>query len=296
MQFEHIKTGEFVKQSIYSIHLLRQFVKENLFNFQKVYKKEQNMVSGGKICHLVCECAEVAALPLAREDEEHIFCGVSRIDINKESAALAGRDEGRYVSISFGALPSLDRDALEEITSVAAKELSALGARCFDRSGYPRVLVVGLGNRRITHDSLGALTCDALACGENLFVFEVGVAGKSGIDSVRVVRGIAECCEADIVIAVDSLAARSEVRVGRVLQLSESGIAPASGVRKGSAFVDRASVGAPVIAIGIPTALSEDGGDERGYLSVGEDLLEICEVGAFVVSEMIKNAFKPKEE
>ena len=122
------------------------------------------------------------------------------------------------------------------------------------------------------------------------------LAGKSGIDSVRVVRGIAECCEADIVIAVDSLAARSEVRVGRVLQLSESGIAPASGVRKGSACVDRTSVGVPVIAIGIPTALSEDGGDARGYLSVGEDLLEICEVGAFVVSEMIKNAFKPKEE
>ena len=240
--------------------------------------------------HLVCECAKIASLPFVRESEDGIFCGVSRIDIDKEGSLLVGRDEGRYVSIDFGALCGLCREGLDEITAVTARELTALIKRQGGAVGG--ILVAGLGNRRITHDSLGFRVCELLTPSEGLFVFAAEVSGKSGMESARLVKCAAEACGAGIVIAVDSLAARSEERVGRVIQLSEGGIKPASGVGAESARLDRQSLGVPVLSVGIPTALADY--EHEGYLSVGEDLLDVCSVGAKIISDAIFAVNKPK--
>ena len=240
--------------------------------------------------HLVCECAKIASLPFAREREEGVFCGVSRIDIDKEGSALVGRDEGRYVSIDFGALGGLCREGLEEITAVTARELSALLKRQGGAEGG--ILVAGLGNRRVTHDSLGARVCELLAPREGLFVFAAEVLGKSGIESAGLVRCAAKACGAGAVIAIDSLAARSEERVGRVLQISEGGIKPASGVGAECGLLDRKSLGLPILSVGIPTALADF--EREGYLSVGEDLLDICEIGAKIIADAVFAAIDSK--
>ena len=65
----------------------------------------------------------------------------------------------------------------------------------------------------------------------------------------------------DAVLAIDALAARSGERVGTTIQLSDTGIFPGSGIGECRRGLNRTTVGAPVIAIGIPTVI-----DSRVYV------------------------------
>ena len=54
------------------------------------------------------------------------------------------------------------------------------------------------------------------------------------------------------VIVVDALAARSIHRLGTTIQLTDTGIAPGSGVGNHRSSLTRESLGIPVVAIGVP--------------------------------------------
>ena len=78
----------------------------------------------------------------------------------------------------------------------------------------------------------------------------------------------------------DALASRSLKRLCRTVQLSDTGIAPGSGVGNHRAALDRASLGVPVLAVGVPTVvdgatLAADllGTAELPPLGEGRDLL-----------------------
>ena len=79
---------------------------------------------------------------------------------------------------------------------------------------------------------------------------------------------------------MDALASRSLKRLCRTVQLSDTGIAPGSGVGNHRAALDRASLGVPVLAVGVPTVvdgatLAADllGTAELPPLGEGRDLL-----------------------
>ena len=241
--------------------------------------------------HLACECGRIAKLPFSPVVEDYCFCSVSRIDIDTESSKLVGRPAGRYSGIFLGGFSGLEREAKEEVAEKTAEELNALCEKCACDTEKTKVLVVGLGNGGVTHDSLGARVCEKLCPTDNLCVFSVGVSGKSGIESVRLVKSIAQCSGAELVIAVDALAARSEERVGRVIQLSDSGIAPGSGAGNECEAVNRASVGVPVISVGVPTVLADEKMSKEGYLLVGEEILPLCECAAEVIANAIGKCF-----
>ena len=57
------------------------------------------------------------------------------------------------------------------------------------------------------------------------------------------------------VIAIDALAARSRQRLCATVQLSDTGLIPGSGVGNHRRAVDRAALGVPVIAVGVPTVI-----------------------------------------
>ena len=56
-------------------------------------------------------------------------------------------------------------------------------------------------------------------------------------------------------LCVDSLAARDSRRIGSAVQLTDTGIQPGAGVGNHRRALTRQSVGAPVIAIGMPTVI-----------------------------------------
>ncbi len=276
---------------------MNRFVKKKIVNFQKVYKARlkimvEKRISENFTADLLCECGKTANLPVKSERVEHIHCGVSRIDLSKGEAGLVGRSAGRYVSVSFGNIGEIGEEAEAEIAAILSKELLALCENAVGEKKAFKILVLGLGNGDITHDSLGDRVCRELLPNDKMAVVAAGVFGKSGIPTAELARGIGKVSDADLIVAVDSLAARSLERVGRVIQLSDSGIAQGSGVGRRDGGLNRESVGLPVVAVGFPTALIPTGEEyAEGYLSVPCDLSFLIEGGTKIIATAIGKLF-----
>ena len=66
------------------------------------------------------------------------------------------------------------------------------------------------------------------------------------------VRGVTDEIRPDLIIAIDSLASRMTSRIGASIQISDAGIAPGSGMGNMRKSLNSDSLGAKVIAIGVP--------------------------------------------
>ena len=192
---------------------------------------------------------------------------VTTVEVTNENGALAlGKPKGKYVTLnvqSFVTDTNVFDERLNEFSSVLKTVLP---------KNVASVLVVGVGNENITADSLGPKTNDyvlatrhilpdlqkSLAADDlfNVATVTTGVLGETGIETAEIVKGIVRQISPDCVIAVDALAASSAERLGTTIQFSDSGISPGSGVGNHRDEISSATVGVPVIAIGIPTVVS----------------------------------------
>jgi spore protease len=82
-----------------------------------------------------------------------------------------------------------------------------------------------------------------------------GVLGITGIETGEIVRGIIDRVKPNYVIAIDALASRRMDRVNTTIQIADTGISPGSGVGNKRMELSRATLGIPVIAIGVPTVV-----------------------------------------
>lgn len=245
------------------------------------------MFPKSELCHLACECAKISKLPFSPIVEHHCFCSVSKVDIDEVGSKLTGRATGSYSSIFSEELCGLDRSATTELSQKTADEIKRL-CQTQSTSYNSKILVVGLGNGEVTHDSLGARVCQRLFPDERLCILPVGVSGKSGIESRDLVKSAVTCLDVQLVIAVDALAAQTEERVGRVIQLSNAGISPGSGGRGGRGYIEQKFIGVPVIAIGVPSVLSDFDLSGRGYFGVKENVLSVAVQSAAIIADAIK--------
>ncbi len=134
-----------------------------------------------------------------------------------------------------------------------------------------RVLVVGLGNQEVTADSLGPKVAEEIVVTSHLFrlqqdadlegcrdvaVLIPRVMGQTGIETALLVKAVTQQLQPDLVIAIDALATRSLERINRVIQITNTGIRPGSGVGNHRLAIDQANLGVPVIAVGVATVVS----------------------------------------
>ena len=82
-----------------------------------------------------------------------------------------------------------------------------------------------------------------------------GVMAQTGMESQEIIAGIIREVKPDYLIVVDALAARSVRRLGRTIQITDTGIYPGSGVGNHRYSITKETTGIPVIAIGIPTVV-----------------------------------------
>ena len=107
-----------------------------------------------------------------------------------------------------------------------------------------------------------------------------GVMAQTGMESAEIIKGIVKEIKPDVIIAIDSLAARSTSRLNTTIQISDAGINPGSGVGNHRRGLTRETVGVPVIAIGIPTVV-----DAATIVNdTMENLMEIFEMSDKLVS------------
>lgn len=79
--------------------------------------------------------------------------------------------------------------------------------------------------------------------------------GQTGIEAVELIRGAAENVSPQLIIAIDALAAKSVDRLAVTVQISDTGIAPGSGIGNARKAIDRSTLGVPVISVGVPTVV-----------------------------------------
>lgn len=187
---------------------------------------------------------------------------------NAEGAAAIGKPKGTYVTVELDGLLRREDGAFRRGAAAIAGELSQLLAL----RQHDSVLVVGLGNRAITADSVGAevlrstlVTGNAIPRGSEggatmrrVFALEAGVLGTTGIESARLVEAVCNEVLPDCVVVVDALAARSVTRLCRTVQISNAGIVAGSGLRTtlgARNALNRKNLGVPVVAIGVPTVV-----------------------------------------
>ena len=208
-----------------------------------------------------------------------------------EGEEALGKPVGTYVTLTLDGLARREEDAFGRAARAVAAELGELLG--FLHPEAP-VLVVGLGNRAITPDAVGPKVHEYTLVTRHLVrqvpehfgdlrpvaSLSAGVLGTTGMESGELVRAVSERLRPACVIAVDALASRSLKRVCRTVQLADTGIAPGSGVGNHRAALDRASLGVPVIAVGVPTVvdgatLAADllGTEELPPLGEGRDLM-----------------------
>lgn len=184
--------------------------------------------------------------------------------LNEEGAEAVGKPVGRYLTMELGQREGRKLDFFSRCVRAFSDQLKTMLP-----DGKDGVLVVGLGNRKVTPDAVGPWAVDHTVVTRHLLErfpqsFEgfrsvsavaAGVLGTTGVESGELVEALCEKLHPSLVIAVDALAARSPSRLCTTLQLADTGIVPGSGVGNARFALTRETLGIPVLAVGVPTVI-----------------------------------------
>lgn len=207
---------------------------------------------------------------------------VTDVILEENAAKRIGKLKGRYITLEG------ERD-LPQMTLIFEKALKEfIGEK-------KRIFIAGLGNPDITHDSLGAEVIKGVVpIKGHVSAIETDVAARTGVDTARLVRGAAREMNAQCVIAIDSLACEDPRRIGKTVQLSDTGFVLGSGVGENAGEISERFLGVPTIAVGVPTmtALSsvckKCSGD---FLVTSSDIYIIIKEWSVVISQGVNAVY-----
>lgn len=219
---------------------------------------------------LTLERAELASEKLKglkKEFKHSDYTNTVIIDIeDEETAEKLGKAVGKYITVE---IPDLTY-ATSDIADITDAVKNALDLLLPEKDGL--VLVAGVGNSDITADALGPFVATRIFSTRHLTKelqqsvgfyeplrpvssISTGVLGQTGLESSEYIKSIVNEIKPAFVITIDALASRSVKRLGKTIQMSDTGIAPGSGINNKRKRIDESYLGVPVIAIGVPTVV-----------------------------------------
>ncbi len=185
---------------------------------------------------------------------------------NEEGEKLVGKPKGNYITVDAPKILYNEEKTVDEVTNCIGEELANLA----NFGGEKTILVIGLGNERMTPDAFGPKVISKLMVTRHIFSMDnlhknlsgnrvcaiaPGVLGTTGIETGEIIKGVTERVKPDIIICIDALATRSLKRISTSFQMSDTGIVPGSGVGNRRNALNSDTLGVPVIAIGVPTVV-----------------------------------------
>ncbi len=191
---------------------------------------------------------------------------VTTVSIDEDLSSKLNKKQGDYVTIEFSDITNHeDRKELEKtLVNEIRKMLNGT-----DISSDATCLIVGLGNKSSTADSLGPKVVDRVLVTRHLFVLNTnvkegirevsaispGVMATTGIETFDIITSIVKKTKPQFLIVVDALASSSIDRINKTIQLTNTGIHPGSGVGNNRKELSFETINIPVIAIGVPTVV-----------------------------------------
>ena len=174
------------------------------------------------------------------------------------------KKDGNYITLSFEDIT--DNNNYEKVMNKLIdilKEILALN----NINNLSSCLVIGLGNRKSTPDSLGVKALDNITITSHIIDithdntirrvsgFAPGVKASTGIESSLIIKSLIDEIKPDFVIAIDALASRNIERINKTIQITDTGIHPGSGIGNNRLEISMHTMDIPVIAIGVPTVV-----------------------------------------
>lgn len=199
-----------------------------------------------------------------RENETIGQTLVTRVTIETpQGASSIGKPMGQYVTVETTPFHRFTSDFADQV-KIVGDEIKAL------LPDGP-ALVVGLGNSAITPDALGPEVIHLIFATRHLqkdfasisgfehlrgaAAIAPGVLGQTGIETAEIISAIVREIKPSAVVVIDALASREIARLGATVQISDTGIAPGSGVANHRRELTEKTLGVPVIAVGVPTVV-----------------------------------------
>ena len=171
-------------------------------------------------------------------------------------------NNNKYTTITYNDIT--DKDNFKSVQNTFVKELKTYIK--LDKDDI--ILVIGLGNYNSTPDSLGPKTIENILVTRYLYllgdveegysnvsVFTPNVEGNTGISSSSIIKSIIKEIKATKVIVIDSLKTNTLTRLGKIIQITDKGISPGSGINNTRSEISKKTMNIDVIAIGIPTVV-----------------------------------------
>ena len=191
---------------------------------------------------------------------------VFHIEVTKELSTLLQKKEGTYVTLEFQDITNHeDKIEIEKCLSNEIKKI----LKEMNLKDSDDCLVIGLGNRDSTADSLGPLVLEKVMVTRHLFLLDVsvkkgircvsaispGVMANTGIETSDIILCLVNKIQPKFLIVIDALASSSIDRINKTIQITNTGIHPGSGIGNNRKEISLDTIGIPVIAIGVPTVV-----------------------------------------
>lgn len=188
---------------------------------------------------------------------------ITTINIDKNNKY---KKEGKYITIEFNDITDYNNmKNVERIFITKFKKILADN----NIKDNDTCLVVGLGNENSTPDSLGPLTINNILITNHLYYLGLdvqkgfrsvasikpSVMGQTGIETSDMIEAIVKKIKPDFVVIIDSLKATSVNRINKVIQITNAGINPGSGIGNNRKEISKEVLNIPVFAIGVPTVV-----------------------------------------
>lgn len=190
---------------------------------------------------------------------------VEEIYLTEETAKICKKIPGIYKNISFQDIT--DHTNFEKVEAVFTKTLLSLLEE-LEIKENASCLLIGLGNKKSTPDALGPKTVENIIVTHHILklgeleegyrdtsILIPGVTGTTGIETKEIIEGVLSVVKPDFLIVIDALKTSSTSRMNKTIQISDTGIAPGSGVHNKREALRKETLNIPVISIGIPTII-----------------------------------------
>ena len=223
--------------------------------------------------------------------------------VNEKGSKKLQKKIGTYTTIDIGDVNIIDSEELDKEMSIFAEELRKIvnnlpenvkerkniiiykneneksnseknivsNAKDKEKANEKgSILVVGLGNKNITADSIGSKVVENLNITRHILKYSPellpentrelcaiapGVLGTTGIETQEIIEGVVEKTKVKAIIAIDAIETNDISRLLRTIQITDTGIAPGSGVNNKRKEISFETMHIPVIAIGVPTVV-----------------------------------------
>lgn len=184
--------------------------------------------------------------------------------------------------------------AIEGPGELLAAELKAFLAPYFGGT----LLIVGIGNDALLHDSLGPMTTRRIPVSglsklkeyspfRSVGMISPGIAAQNNIPNIDVIRGVARQIGASCVLLIDSMITNDFNRMLTMVQISSAGICSLETYTK-------ESIGLPVVGIAVPTVMRME--DELILKACIEtDMAAASKMIAYAILRVVYPELEPEE-